>query len=67
MEVLGIIDKNKEAMIIPDGISVIGRDEKVIVFNEAASRITRYEEEDIVGESCKILFSEDEFHFIFDL
>ncbi len=66
MEVLGIIDKNKEAMIIPDGISVIGRDEKIIVFNEAASRITEFEEDDIVGESCRILFTEEEFHFVAD-
>jgi len=66
MEVLGIIDKNKEAMIIPDGISVIGRDEKIIVFNEAASRITEFEEDDIVGESCRILFTEEDFHFVAD-
>lgn len=66
MEVLGIIDKNKEAMIIPDGISVIGRDEKIIVFNDAASRITGYEEDDIVGECSEVLFSKDEFHFVSD-
>ena len=30
-DVQKIIDKNKEAMIIPDGISVIGKDFKIIV------------------------------------
>jgi sigma-54 dependent transcriptional regulator, acetoin dehydrogenase operon transcriptional activator AcoR len=48
-EVQEIIDKNKEALIIPDGIAVIGKDLKVIVFNEAASRITGFEEEEIIG------------------
>ncbi len=56
-EVKNIIDKNKEAMITPDGIAVIGRDSKVIVFNEAASRITGFSENDIVSRNCKILFS----------
>ncbi|MFH1195813.1 MAG: sigma 54-interacting transcriptional regulator [bacterium] len=57
-EVQQIIDKNKEAVIIPDGIAVIGKDLKVIVFNEAASRISGYEEDDIIGTECNILFSE---------
>jgi PAS domain S-box-containing protein len=56
-EVQQIIDKNKEALIIPDGIAVIGRDLKVIVFNEAASRISGYGEDDIIGNECNILFS----------
>jgi len=58
-EVINIIDKNKKAMIIPDGIAVIGKDCKVIVFNEAASRITGYSEEDIVSKDCEILFSKN--------
>ncbi len=56
-DVQKIIDKNKEAMIIPDGISVIGKDFKIIVFNEAASRITGYSEDEIISQNCEILFS----------
>jgi PAS domain S-box-containing protein len=58
LEVQKIIDKNKEALIIPDGIAVIGKDMNIIVFNEAASRISGYPEGDIVGENCSILFRE---------
>jgi PAS domain S-box-containing protein len=57
-EVQQIIDKNKEAVIIPDGIAVIGKDLKVIVFNEAASRVSGYEEDDIIGTDCHNLFRE---------
>ncbi len=55
-EVQQIIDKNKEAVIIPDGIAVIGKDLKVIVFNEAASRISGYEEDEIIGINCELMF-----------
>lgn len=58
-EVQEIIDSNKERMIIPDGVAVISADKNVIVFNEAASRITGYKENDIIGESFEILFSLD--------
>lgn len=57
-EVQQIIDKNKEAVIIPDGIAVIGKDLKVIVFNEAASRISGYEEDEIIGINCELMFRE---------
>jgi PAS domain S-box-containing protein len=57
-EVQQIIDKNKEVVVIPDGIAVIGKDLKVIVFNEAASRISGYGEDDIIGIDCALLFSE---------
>ena len=57
-EVQQIIDKNKEVVIIPDGIAVIGKDLKVIVFNEAASRISGYNEDDIIGIDCTLLFRE---------
>lgn len=56
-EVKNIIDRNREAMIIPDGIAVIGKDYKIIVYNEAASRITGYEENEIIGQEFKILFA----------
>jgi sigma-54 dependent transcriptional regulator, acetoin dehydrogenase operon transcriptional activator AcoR len=55
-EVQRIIDKNKEALIIPDGIAVISKEMKVIVFNEAASRITGYGEEEIIGCDCSTTF-----------
>lgn len=55
-EVIRIIDKNRENMVVPDGIVVIGRDRNIIVFNEAASRITGYSEDDIVGKEFDVLF-----------
>lgn len=59
MDVKKVIDRGKEVLIIPDGIAVIGKDCNIIVFNEAASRITGYNEDEIVGENCGILFSEN--------
>ena len=43
--------------ILPDGIAVINNEFKIIVFNEAASRITGYQEDFIIGKDCHILFS----------
>ena len=51
-----IIDKNKESMIIPDGIVVAGKDLTIIVFNEAASRITGLTEEEAILKPVEILF-----------
>ncbi len=51
-----IIDQHKEAAIIPDGIVVIGTDMNIIIFNEAASRITGLSEDKVVGEPCSIIF-----------
>ena len=59
-EVQSIIDKNKEVLIIPDGIIVINKDMKIIVFNEAASRITGFEDEEIVEQDCALLFKSSE-------
>ncbi len=58
-DVQQIIDKNKESMIIPDGIVVISKDKQIIVFNEAASRITGYDEEKVIGNSYEILFDKN--------
>ncbi|MFZ1517573.1 MAG: sigma 54-interacting transcriptional regulator [Ignavibacteriaceae bacterium] len=58
-DVQQIIDKNKESLIIPDGIVVISRDKQIIVFNEAASRITGYDEEKVIGNSYEILFDKN--------
>ncbi len=55
-EVMKIINSNREKMVSPDGIAVIGREGKIIVFNEAASRITGYSEDEIVGKDFGILF-----------
>lgn len=66
-DVQQIIDKNKESLIIPDGIVVISKDKQIIVFNEAASRITGYDEEKVVGNSYEILFDKnlDDKNFIY--
>ncbi len=53
-----IIDKNKKSLIIPDGIVVIGKDLNIIVFNEAASRITGYSEDETIGRKYSFLFDE---------
>lgn len=55
-EVINIIDRSRENMVIPDGISVIGRDHNIVVFNEAASRITGYGEDEIIGKEFEVLF-----------
>lgn len=56
-DVQQIIDKNKESLIIPDGIAVIAKDRNILVFNEAASRITNYDEEEVIGKSFELLFA----------
>jgi PAS domain S-box-containing protein len=59
MEADNFLDINKEALVIPDGITVIGKDNKVIVFNEAASRITGFKEEEIIGKDFGLLFEKN--------
>ncbi|MBK7499178.1 MAG: sigma 54-interacting transcriptional regulator [Ignavibacteriales bacterium] len=56
-DVQQIIDKNKESLIIPDGIAVIAKDKNILVFNEAASRITGYDEDEVIGKPFEFLFS----------
>lgn len=56
-EVQQIINKNKEAVIEPDGIAVISKEMKIIVFNDAASRISGFTEDEIIGNECALLFS----------
>lgn len=58
-EILDKVDKNKKHLIAPDGISVIGQDHKIIVFNEAASRITGFKENKIIGKNIEVLFSKN--------
>jgi PAS domain S-box-containing protein len=67
-DVQQIIDKNKETLIIPDGIIVIGKDKHVIVFNEAASRITGFNEDEVIGNTFEFLFEKnlDERKYIFE-
>lgn len=57
-DVQNIIDRNKETLIIPDGIVVISKDEKIIVFNAAASRITGYSEENAIGSNFDFIFAQ---------
>lgn len=47
-----------ERIIAPDGIIVLNTDKKIIVFNEAACRITGYEEQQILSNDINILISE---------
>lgn len=65
-EVQSIIDKNKEVLVIPDGIAVISKDRRIIVFNEAASRITGFKDEEIVEQDYELLFrnSKNELRYI---
>jgi PAS domain S-box-containing protein len=56
-EVKEIIDKNKEKMITPDGIIVISCENKIIAFSQAASRITGYEEDEIILKDFNFLFN----------
>ncbi len=57
-DVQSIIDRQKENLIIPDGIVVIGKDLNIIVFNEAASRITGFSEDETIGKQCSLLFKD---------
>lgn len=56
-EVQRIIDRNKESLIIPDGIVVINKDRKIIMFNEAASRISGYAEDEVIGKDFDFIFA----------
>ncbi len=58
-DVQSIIDQQKEAAVIPDGIAVIGTDRNILIFNEAASRITGLAENKAVGSHCSILFKKN--------
>lgn len=57
--------KNKELLVIPDGIAVIGKDQRIIVFNEAASRISGFSENDAIGKNPEILFRNCKEEFIY--
>ena len=58
-DVQQIIDRNRESLIIPDGIVVIGKDQNIIVFNEAASRITGYSEDEVIGNMFEFIFEKN--------
>ena len=51
---------NQINMAAPDGIIVISKDRKIIVFNEAAERITGYKFKDIISTDFQILFRNSE-------
>ena len=57
-----ILDRSKENMIMPDGIAVVGKDLQIIAFNEAASRITGYSEDEIINCDFNILFGKSSNH-----
>lgn len=58
-DVQQILDKSKESAVIPDGIIVVNRDYTIIVFNDAAFRITGFKEEEILDKSIAMLFPSD--------
>ncbi len=51
-----ILSRNKEILVIPDGICVISPDYTVVTFNQAAERITGYEARSVVGKQISLLF-----------
>lgn len=55
-EVKDIFDDNKERMITPDGIIVISIEQKIIAFSQAASRITGYDEDEIILQDFTVIF-----------
>jgi sigma-54 dependent transcriptional regulator, acetoin dehydrogenase operon transcriptional activator AcoR len=66
VKIQNLIDENIESLVIPDGIAVIGRDRNIIVFNDAASRITGYSADEIISQECGLLFQNcvDEMKYI---
>lgn len=58
-DVQQIIDKNKETLIIPDGIAIKAKDKNIIMFNEAASRITGYSEDEVIGNTFEFIFEKN--------
>jgi len=60
-------EKNKPD-IAPDGIIVINEKKKIIVFNEAAQRITGFKEQEIISQDYDFLFksSDKDQHYILD-
>lgn len=56
MKIQNIIDENIEALVIPDGIVVVGKDRNIIVFNEAASRISGFIPDEVLHQNCEVLF-----------
>ena len=47
-----------ERIIAPDGIIALNGDKNIIVFNEAACRITGFQEQEVLSKNIKILLSE---------
>jgi PAS domain S-box-containing protein len=47
---------NESELLAPDGIVAINKENKIIVFNESACRITGYREEDVVAKNSSFLF-----------
>jgi len=66
MEKEEILGDKRELLVITDGIAVINKEQKIIVFNEAASRISGYNDDEVIGQSPQILLnnSPDELNYI---
>jgi PAS domain S-box-containing protein len=62
---INVIDIEKEKFIIPDGIAVVGKECEIIVFNEAASRISGFTEDELINSNVmKILANEKSAEYI---
>ncbi|MFO7447944.1 MAG: sigma 54-interacting transcriptional regulator [Ignavibacteriaceae bacterium] len=51
-----ITEKMNDKLFTPDGIIAINRENKIIIFNEAAARITGFQDKDIISKPADILF-----------
>ncbi len=51
-----MLTRNREILVIPDGICVVSPDFTIVTFNQAAERITGYEARTVVGEQLSLLF-----------
>ena len=50
----------KEKIIAPDGIVAINRDKEIIVFNDAASRITAFKEQEVLSKDFRDILIKSE-------
>ncbi len=58
---------NNISFAAPDGIIVINREKRIIVFNDSAQRITNFSEEEIISKNLSYLFSnKDDIHVYFE-
>src|SRR5690554_1848358 len=58
MQVPGIKEEEiNKKLLAPDGIIAINRDKKIIVFNEAAARLTGFTQDEVISRESDLLFN----------